>query len=72
MANNIAHLKTARINNTSNEWFDKEIAEKLSIRDKLFEKLKSIGKSRKRQELTSKEHSNRRKNSILGRNSQKI
>ena len=36
MVNNIAPLKTARIKNTSNEWFDKEIAEKLSIRDKLF------------------------------------
>ena len=41
MVNNIAPLKTARIKNTSNEWFDKEIAEKLSIRDKLFKKLKS-------------------------------
>ena len=38
--NNIALLKTARIKNASNEWFDKEIAEKLSIRDKLFKKFK--------------------------------
>ena len=30
-----------RIKNTSTEWFDGEIAEKLSIRDKLFKKLKS-------------------------------
>ena len=41
MVNNIASLKTARIKNTSNEWFDKEIAEKLSIRDKLFKKFES-------------------------------
>ena len=41
MVNNIAPLKTARIKNTSNEWFDREIAEKLSIRDKLFKKFKS-------------------------------
>ena len=34
-------LKTARIKNTINEWFDMEIIEKLSIRDKLFKKLKS-------------------------------
>ena len=27
VVNNIAPLKTARIKNTSNEWFDKEIAE---------------------------------------------
>ena len=30
-----------RIKNTSTEWFDREIAEKLSIRDKLFKKFKS-------------------------------
>ena len=36
----IAPLKTTRIKNTSNEWFDREIAGKLSIRDKLFEKFK--------------------------------
>ena len=40
--NNIAPLKTARIKNASNEWFDREIAEKLSIRDELFKKFKSI------------------------------
>ena len=39
--NKIAPLKTARIKNTSNEWFDREIAEKLGIRDKLFKKFKS-------------------------------
>ena len=38
VVNNIAPLKTARIKNTSNEWFDREIAKKLSIRDKLFKK----------------------------------
>ena len=36
MVNNIAPLKTATIKNTSNGWFDKENAEKLRIRDKLF------------------------------------
>ena len=41
MANNIAPLETVRIKNTSNEWFDREIVEKLSIRDKLFKKFKS-------------------------------
>ena len=32
VVNNIAPFKTARIKNTSSEWFDKEIAKKLSIR----------------------------------------
>ena len=41
VVNNIAPLKTARMKNTSNEWFDMEIAEKLSIRDQLFKKFKS-------------------------------
>ena len=41
MVNNIAPLKTARIKNTSNEWFDRETAEKISIRDKLLKKFKS-------------------------------
>ena len=41
VVNYIALLKTARIKITSNEWFDREIAEKLSIRDKLFKKFKS-------------------------------
>ena len=41
VVNNIPPLKTVRIKNTSNEWFDWEIAEKFSIRDKLFEKFKS-------------------------------
>ena len=36
VVNNIAPLKTTRIKNTSNEWFDRKIAETLSIRDKLF------------------------------------
>ena len=39
VVNNIAPLKTARIKDTSNEWFDREIAEKLSIREKLLKKL---------------------------------
>ena len=41
MVNKIAPLKTVRIKNTSSEWFDREIAEKLSLRDKLFQKFKS-------------------------------
>ena len=41
VVNIIVPLKTARIKNTINEWFDMEITEKLSIRDKLFKKFKS-------------------------------
>ena len=41
VVNNIAPLKTARIKNISNEWFDREIAETLSIKDKLFKIFKS-------------------------------
>ena len=41
VVNNIAALKTAKIRNTSNKSFDREIAEKLSIRGKLFKKFKS-------------------------------
>ena len=40
VVNNIAPLKTAIIKNTNNEWFHREIAEKLSIKDKLFLKFK--------------------------------
>ena len=29
-------MKTIRIKNTSNKWFDKEIVKKLSLKDKLF------------------------------------
>ena len=77
VVNNIAPLKTVRIINTSNEWSDREIAEKLRIRDKLFKKFKSrrlnnIGKTIKRQKMMSEEQSHRRKNSILRRNCQKI
>ena len=39
--NKIAPLKTVKIKNTSSEWFHKEIAEKLSLRDKLFKKFKA-------------------------------
>ena len=41
VVNSIKPLKTERIRNTCNEWFDSEIAEKINIRDKLFIKLKS-------------------------------
>ena len=40
MVINNALLKTARVKNTSNEWFDRKIAERLSIRDKLCKKFK--------------------------------
>ena len=39
--NKIAPLKTVTIKNRSSEWFDREIAEKLILRDKLFKKFKS-------------------------------
>ena len=52
-------FKAARIKNTSSEWFDKEISEKLSIGHKLFKNFKSScfnrGKFAQRQEMTSKE-----------------
>ena len=41
VVNIIVPLKNARIKNTINEWFDMEITEKLSIRDKLFKKFTS-------------------------------
>ena len=34
--NNIAPTKQSKVKNRSQEWFDGEIAEKISIRDKLF------------------------------------
>ena len=40
VVNRIAPLKTVRKKNTSSEWSDSEIAEKLSVRDKLFKKFK--------------------------------
>ena len=67
---NIRPLKTARIKNTSNQWFDKKIAENLSIRDQAVST--QIRKSTKRQDMTSKEQSKRRKNSTLRRNCHKI
>ena len=41
--NNIPPLKAARMKNTSKEWFDREITERVSVRDKLFKKFKSRG-----------------------------
>ena len=41
MVNKIAPLKTMRTKNTSSEWFDGEIAEKLSLRDELIKIFKS-------------------------------
>ena len=41
VVNTIAPLETARIKNTSNKQFDKEIAEKLSNRGELFKKIES-------------------------------
>ena len=40
--NNLAPYKTIRVKNQSNEWFDGELAEQISNRDKLFKKLKKI------------------------------
>ena len=41
MVKKITPLKTVRIKNASSEWFGKEIAEKLSLSDKLFKQFKS-------------------------------
>ena len=41
VVNKITPLKTVRIKNTNSEWFDREIAGKLSLRDKLLKKFKS-------------------------------
>ena len=38
--NNLAPYKTIRVKNQSNEWFDGELTEQISNRDKLFKKLK--------------------------------
>ena len=36
--NNLAPYKTIRVKNQSSEWFDGELAEQISNRDKLFKK----------------------------------
>ena len=36
----VAPIKSSRIKQNSQEWFDGEVAEKISVRDKLFKKLK--------------------------------
>ena len=41
VVNKIAPLKTVRIRNISSEWFDRKIAEKLRLRNKLLKKFKS-------------------------------
>ena len=38
--NNLVPYKNIRMKNQSNEWFDGELAEKISNRGKLFKKLK--------------------------------
>ena len=38
--NNLGTYKTIRVKNQSNEWFDCELAEQISNRDKLFKKFK--------------------------------
>ena len=38
--NNLAPYKTIRVKNQSNEWFDGELAQQISNRDKLFKKFK--------------------------------
>ena len=67
LVNNIAPLKTVRIKNASNKWFDSGIAEKLSIRDKLFKKFKS-SRLNINWEIYKEQT---RKNSISRRNCQK-
>ena len=47
------------ISNSTNEWFDGEIAEKIAVRDKLFRKFKksklSVDKIYKKMDLTDKQ-----------------
>ena len=38
----VAPIKSRRIKQNSQEWFDGEVAEKISVRDKLFKKFKKI------------------------------
>ena len=38
--NNLAPYETIRVKNQSNEWFDGELTEQISNRDKLFKKFK--------------------------------
>ena len=38
--NNLAPYKTIRVKNQSNEWFDGELAEQTSNRNKMFKKFK--------------------------------
>ena len=40
--NNLAPYKTIRVKNQSNEWFDSELAEQISNRDKLFKNSKRV------------------------------
>ena len=40
VTNNLAPYKTIRVKNKSSEWFDGELAEQISNRDKLFKKFK--------------------------------
>ena len=40
VVNNLAPYKTIRVKNQSSEWFDGELAEQISNRDKLFKKFK--------------------------------
>ena len=37
----VAHIKSKRIKQKSQDWFDGEVAAKISVRDKLFKKLKN-------------------------------
>ena len=40
VVNKVAPTKTIRVKNNTNEWFDGEIAEKITARDKLFREFK--------------------------------
>ena len=46
--NNLAPHKTIRVKNQSNKWFDGELAEQISNRDKLFKKFKKKQTSHRR------------------------
>ena len=40
VVNKVEPTKTIRVKNNTNKWFDREIAEKIAARDKLFRKFK--------------------------------
>ena len=59
VVNKVAPTNTMIISNSTNEWFDGEIAEKIAVRDKLFRKFKksklSVDEIYKKTDLTDKQ-----------------